>query len=545
MWQCIRPPAGLPRRVGQVNAAPTPAGRQSPGKPVRPAVRSLWPGLVAAGLALLGPGTARAQQEAPRVRYLATQFLGRQDGRLVVRGAFEVTGPPRRAYDVFFQLRLDEKTPLRFKAFPYGTPWKWGRVHSPPAARTARWDDCRVGIGLEYLRDATNLPRGQKTLLYAVCDVKDVAANKYLGSGWSTRAAVFVTTDAGGNVVRAEAPPVPPAPEPGMPALPGCRVVPGAGPRPAAAGKYVTWVDPTEKAFTVHAPRGWRVEGGIARPSPVLAKARVRVTSPGGEITLFAGNPDPLFVEPHPTLDGLGWHEGSTHPYQGLSYTVARYPPGARFETGSLLPRRAPGARPFDKKARPDLAREVRAAGVRHRLDAGEVAYTFRRDGKARVGWALCLTESYAIAGGLTGWQPRLLAFYECPEGREAEAKAALARLLITAHLQEDWVRREAEGQAGRGRILLDAHAAVTRVIHDSYWGRLAEREALTRLRSENLTGRVDLYDPRLNVTHYLEPGLRHYRYHWRNGAGKLAGTNTPEPPDGWSGWYRVYRVTH
>jgi len=121
----------------------------------------------------------------------------------VVRGAFEITGPPHRWYGVYFQLRLDAATPLNLKG-KTGFVRFWNNIFTPENVAIARYTDCRVGIPVNEIASATNLPGGKRTVLWAVCDIWDDAAKTYIGSGWDVRSPLIVTTNEAGEVLNIE-----------------------------------------------------------------------------------------------------------------------------------------------------------------------------------------------------------------------------------------------------------------------------------------------------------------------------------------------------
>src|SRR5689334_11001752 len=84
-----------------------------------------------------------------------------------------------------------------------------------------------------------------------------------------------------------------------------------AGPRLGAAElKFTTWTDPTERAFTVQVPSGWKISGGINRRYLVLLCEKIVAASPDGKVWVYAGNDFPSFVPPNVVLQRAGIREG-------------------------------------------------------------------------------------------------------------------------------------------------------------------------------------------------------------------------------------------
>ncbi len=166
------------------------------------------------------PALAQAPAPAPDVRYLETEAW-QGDQMVVVRGAFEVSGPAHRWYGVYFQLRLSADVALRAPG-QQGMAKNWADLFTPESPAPARWTDCRAGFTYEEIEAAENLPRGARTELRAVCDLWSQELESYVGSGWSVGARFFVTTDAAGKITAVEFPPGgDDAPAPGAPSLQG------------------------------------------------------------------------------------------------------------------------------------------------------------------------------------------------------------------------------------------------------------------------------------------------------------------------------------
>lgn len=140
---------------------------------------------------------------AVEVNYLDTEVTHPDPAYLLVRGAFEIVYHPQEWHAVYFQLRLDANTPLKEKDRE-GFVKLWNNVFTPENADPARYTDCRIAFNLKDIEAATNLPKGQRTILWVVCDIWDDRNDQYVGSGWSARAPVIVTTDADGKITKVD-----------------------------------------------------------------------------------------------------------------------------------------------------------------------------------------------------------------------------------------------------------------------------------------------------------------------------------------------------
>src|SRR3954464_3820892 len=79
-----------------------------------------------------------------------------------------------------------------------------------------------------------------------------------------------------------------------------------------AQGKlqFKQWVDPTESAFSLDVPTGWKISGGIKRASDT--RSEITMQSPDGQIVVKIGdvNVHLSYVEPNQPLASLGYREG-------------------------------------------------------------------------------------------------------------------------------------------------------------------------------------------------------------------------------------------
>jgi hypothetical protein len=160
--------------------------------------------LAAALLPVAGAGAPVGDGPVTTVHYLKTEVSSVNADGFGVRAAFDIDGRPDRWYTVYFQLRLDERTPLK-TADGQELNRSWGSVFTPDNVTAApRWSDCRFEWKFKDIEAAANLPKGKRTALWVVFDIWDVDAKKYIGSGWDARTTLVVETDAAGKVVKAE-----------------------------------------------------------------------------------------------------------------------------------------------------------------------------------------------------------------------------------------------------------------------------------------------------------------------------------------------------
>jgi len=142
---------------------------------------------------------------AQRVRFIETDATS-QKRAIGIRAAFAITGPPHHWYTVYFHLAFSRTKYL--KKGKHLMVHKWGSIFTPDNIATARWTDIRDSFGYKELAKASNLPRGVRSRVYAVFNVWDNHARKYVGNGWTKRRELFITTDRAGQVTKVEIPAV-------------------------------------------------------------------------------------------------------------------------------------------------------------------------------------------------------------------------------------------------------------------------------------------------------------------------------------------------
>jgi hypothetical protein len=162
-----------------------------------------WPVVLGIMAVVLGMALPISGAIATEVNYLDTEVTYPDPEYLLVRGAFEITGPPNQWYGVYFQIRFDASTPLKEEG-KEGFLKLWNNIFTPENIETARYTDCRLDFQIKDIAAATNLPKGKRTVLWMVCDIWDTEGKQYIGSGWSARAPFIVTTDASGKIVKVE-----------------------------------------------------------------------------------------------------------------------------------------------------------------------------------------------------------------------------------------------------------------------------------------------------------------------------------------------------
>ena len=299
--------------------------------------------------------------------------------------------------------------------------------------------------------------------------------------------------------------------------------------QPAEKLSYRTWSDPTERAFTIHVPKGWQVQGGIHRRYLRMLCEKVHVRSADGAVEAYIGNDFPAFQDVSGIMD---LPEGMPLPVtapEKQPVIVMSHRSGVAFGTDLYLPHRQKDARwesyrVTSRRDRPEVARAL-AGDALGRLDAGEVEYTFRRGGRDGVGYALCVTE-HGVAGF---WRVFRVFSHEASLGREEEGRQALARMTASLWFDTDWLLRLAILRGKQISIDAASQNEMRELISKSYWARQEVLDRVFRAAAHARRGTVDLFDPQTGQTLYGEQGGADY--YWIDPRGQIVRTATHLPP--------------
>ena len=314
----------------------------------------------------------------------------------------------------------------------------------------------------------------------------------------------------------------------------------GRGAPAPPAVSYVQFRDPSEGAFSLEVPRGWRVSGGLVRKAPVDVRSSVVATSPDSGITLRLGDVDlPPFSVPTPLLTQLGFREGSPYsPGYGVNMIVMRYLPGeqfARYYITSRVGQVCSGLQIVSSQALPQTVQAMNAimarygsAGMSQRLHAGDVAFRCQQGQAPMVGYLFVATLLTAGANGGGTWNVDQLQGYLSPPNRAGSAQAILAHMVESIRLNPDWARMQQNITANTSRIVADTGAHISKVISDSYWSRQASQDELSRRRSNATLGVEDVRDPATGREIKVQSGSNYY---WIDHRGNIAGTDVYNRP--------------
>ncbi|MBV8452838.1 MAG: hypothetical protein JOZ29_11265 [Deltaproteobacteria bacterium] len=203
---------------------------------------------------------------------------------------------------------------------------------------------------------------------------------------------------------------------------------------PPKMPSMVRWVDPTEHAFSLNVPGGWRISGGTHRISPIDAQTYVRAQSPDGKISVFINDPNILpRQEPHPAYYSMGWYEGRVVQSPAGPLLIERFLSGARFAEEYIRQRVCMTPHMLsvfnlpseNKRLAYAIAPAAARAGVRSMPSAGEIVY--------RCGDRFGYTSAVNILAYTTIYGPHTWAVYKLGGYLSNKSEVITARYVMNA----------------------------------------------------------------------------------------------------------------
>ncbi|HEX4080757.1 MAG TPA: hypothetical protein VHX61_17995 [Rhizomicrobium sp.] len=310
--------------------------------------------------------------------------------------------------------------------------------------------------------------------------------------------------------------------------LPAAQAAPAAAAQPA----WTQFADPNDHAFTMNVPRGWRVQGGLVRRSPVDFSMFLRAISPDGGTLLILGDPGPA------TFHTPGFDNG----WRGTPYRPAlEY---ARDYVQQSLAPLCGGLAWQSGVERPDIANGPLARAVSWaRPDAAAVSFTCTHAGKPAQVYLVVAT--YLLPSMLrtesTVWGVSLLAGCIAPASRIDASKQIIRQMLASARLDPQWAQKQHATISAATGYVNTVDAATQAAFDRSLAHAKAQQQAMAQEYN-------DFNDVQTQTGTFQSSSGAQVRmdntqtYHWMNTGGQGAETSTPTPPPG-TGWQPVQQV--
>jgi hypothetical protein len=292
--------------------------------------------------------------------------------------------------------------------------------------------------------------------------------------------------------------------------------------------------EPTEGAYAVEVPSGWKATGSVVRRSVMDARMWVKVTSPDGDISIVSGDAEvPMFVHPTPPMRSIGLREGQWYTAGGNSSLIKRYRPGKLFAAEyvqSKIAQKCSNLRIVSQNDRHDWEEALRPPlGVR--LDFGEVTFTCEMGGRPIRGYWLAGTSFSGNESTYNTWSVMSNEGFLAEVGKESLALAVLHRMEATFQGDPRWaaeqqhVTLQAAEQNQRQYRERMAQIEKTYRDYDRMWGES------TRKSVEQIGNRVTLVDPQTGDRYEAADG---HNYYWVDPIGQRTGFagNIDSPPN-------------
>lgn len=303
---------------------------------------------------------------------------------------------------------------------------------------------------------------------------------------------------------------------------------------PLAGLQFQRWTDPSENAYSVEVPAGWRVSGGIKRLGTTGRVSETVAQSPDGQMTVRSGDVSipHQFVEPNQTLFNNGQREGQ---WASGGFFILRFMPAVNFATDYInrnVGRTCGNLQWLRQADRPDYVQNLAARGLllqRNHYTAGEVIFTCQRGGESYVGYLFVETSVNPNPGVANVWNVTKIEGFIAPANRATQTDAILQRMLSSTSVNPQWWRAE----VGADARVMENHRRYREFSENLQRQTQAERWASWDRRTEQtgdtLQGRTRVVDPETGEAFKVENTSNYYWIDTRNGV--IAGTNIPYKP--------------
>ena len=312
----------------------------------------------------------------------------------------------------------------------------------------------------------------------------------------------------------------------------------------------VEWRDPAEGAFSCPVPRGWSVEGGLKRFSAIDTRMEVVATSPDRRAVVRIGDASiPPFELPTQVGMSMGLREGEWFSPDGLNrLLIMRYVPSTAFLTEMYFPPRVGPISNVQGKDFPEASMQVagqwQSAGMRARVDTGEISFETKGEGGARKGYAICQTLLHPkpTTPDAGVWFVTAFNSYLAAPSAEPVARAVLAKMVLGLRWNPAWQAQQAQTNARVNEINRQTHEEISGIINRAWEERSRSQDRSRENWSQAYRGEVRIVDPATGEGFNVPSGSNYY---WRVGAGPdIVGTQTSDRPAMPNHWVKEMRIS-
>jgi hypothetical protein len=270
----------------------------------------------------------------------------------------------------------------------------------------------------------------------------------------------------------------------------------------ACAQQNASWTtvrDTREQAFSVEAPAGWKVQGGLLRKGPLDPRAQVDMVSPDGRIDMRIGDWGvPRFTVPTRQMEQRGFVEG--RPYSSgkppTTTIIARYREGhefadlygqARFRTlcQVLEPKAIKYVDPIFTAAHDGPSSAT----------AGEVIYRCVEGGREMAAYVYAETSLYQIEGAAV-WATGYLLSFLAPKDMAASTYTLLFQSAASFAINPQWEMRQEQINAAQAATAMRnfQHTLQAAQARYQFWSASSAKRAQSF--SDALLGQTLTVDP-------------------------------------------------
>jgi hypothetical protein len=211
-----------------------------------------------------------------------------------------------------------------------------------------------------------------------------------------------------------------------------------------AQTNWVTLRDTREQAFSIDAPKGWVIRGGMFRLGPIDTRPLVIMTSPDGKSNIQIGDRTiPAYALASPALARLGLTEGKFAPVLGSWPIVARYRPADEYVAkygaahfGAMC------QSPEAKKIIPTAPRIIKTAYPGGQLTAAEAYFVCTANGQEMLGYVYAETWSTAPGAGAL-WSVGAIGTFLAPLAQAKEIGEILTGSWKTMAFNPAWAKAQ------------------------------------------------------------------------------------------------------
>ncbi len=313
----------------------------------------------------------------------------------------------------------------------------------------------------------------------------------------------------------------------------------------AKPGSQVAWArydDPAENSFSLEAPQGWDVQGGMFRFGYFDVRWMIDARSPDGRIILRladANIPGYALPSPHTPPEGQAFIKP-----QQFQMVVSRYQDGQVFAEKYGRVRFQSVCR--DAKPQPatwKLAVPALFRGTSAREESeGAVSYTCETSAGPRTAIIYVRTSSYDVPGG-GFWQVEPVVSILATSDSLLQAEAIAQHMFNSFARNPEWEQFQSRMvKAGAAQVgqqyrqflgqMQAYHQARTNAWNQQVAGfeaRQAASQAQSSRWGDILTGLTDAVDPQSGTRFQVWTGP--YSNYYRNGAGQVVNANTSPGP--------------